>query len=93
MCCLYTCRGDGRVTQTAEGLGSVTDCRRFKKPKTKQLMSCALKPPSAHRTNMLQTICHHKNPPWSDKLVTMKHDVEPPLLVNRCSVQIHSICI
>lgn len=53
MCRLYTCRGDGYVTQTAEGLGSVTDCRQFKKPKTKQLRSRALKPPSAHRTNIV----------------------------------------
>lgn len=74
MCCLYTCRGDGRVAQTAEGLGSGTDCRQFKKPKTKQLMSRALKPPSAHRTNMW---------PWSDQLVTTKHAVEPPFSVNR----------
>lgn len=68
MCRLYTCRGDGYVTQTAEGLGSVTDCRQFKKPKTKQLRSRALKPPSAHCTNIWQTTCHHNNPPWSYKL-------------------------
>lgn len=76
MCCLYTCRGDGSVTQTVEGLGSVTDCRRFKKPKTKQIMSRAPKPPSAQPTppkcgkQHFTTITHPGHTNWSQWNVT-----------------------
>lgn len=37
MCSLFTYRGDGYVTQTAEGLGSVTDCRQLRSPKLSSL--------------------------------------------------------